>query len=89
MHPTTTIGTKLHQHAANCINLHQITPSCTKLHQVVVVLNGDTYYWVLVLRPYIASLLQSATAYFSTKCDGLLLQSAASVITKYDRAMYC
>ena len=30
-------------------------------------------------------LLQSATAFFITKCDGLLLQSATSIITKCDR----
>ena len=43
--------------------------------------------------PSISSLLQSATAFFVTKCDGLLLQSATaflllsvtSVITKCDR----
>ena len=48
---------------------------------------------LLVLRPSISSLLQSATAFFITKCDGLLLQSATafllqsatSVITKCDR----
>ena len=47
----------------------------------------------LVLRPSISSLLQSATAFFITKCDGLLLQSATafllqsatSVITKCGR----
>ena len=46
---------------------------------------------LLVLRPSISSLLQ--TAFFITKCDGLLLQSATafllqsatSVITKCDR----
>ena len=44
---------------------------------IVVVVGDDTYYWVLlVLRPSISSLLQSATAYFITKDDGLLLQSA-------------
>ena len=55
---------------------------------------------LLVLRPSISSLLQSATSvitkcdsFFITKCDGLLLQSATafllqsatSVITKCDR----
>ena len=38
---------------------------------------------LLVLRPSISSLLQSATAYYITKCDGLLLQSATG-IRKYD-----
>ena len=34
---------------------------------------------------------QSATAYFITKCDGLLLQSATTVLTKCDRyyKVYC
>ena len=30
-------------------------------------------------------LLKSATAYFITKCDGLLLQSATNVISKCDK----
>ena len=42
-------------------------------------------YWVFVLQPSISSLLQSATAYFTTKSDGVLLQSVISVITKCDR----
>ena len=40
---------------------------------------------LLALRPSISSLLQNATACFTTKCDSLLLQSATSVITKCDR----
>ena len=54
---------------------------------------------LLVLRPSISSLLQSATAYFITKCDGLLLQSAtillqsakgesATIITNCDRTPF-
>ena len=54
------------------------------------------WHWLLgllVLRPSVSSLLQSTTAFFITKCDGLLLQSATafslqsatSVITKCDR----
>ena len=42
-------------------------------------------YFVFVLRPSISGLLQSATAYFTTKSNGLLLQSVISVITKCDR----
>ena len=42
---------------------------CTKLHQSALSCCCDTYYWVLVVRSYISSSLQSATAYFSTKCD--------------------
>ena len=37
---------------------------------------------LLVLRISISSLLQSATAYFITKCDGLLLQSATAFLLK-------
>ena len=40
---------------------------------------------LLVLRSFISSLLQSATAYFITKYYGLLLQSATIVITMCDR----
>ena len=48
---------------------------------IVVVVGDDAYYWVLlVLRPSISTLLQSATAYFITKCDGLLLQSATILL---------
>ena len=54
---------------------------------------------LLVLRPSISSLLQSATAYFITKCAGLLLQSAtillqgatgesATIITNCDRTPF-
>ena len=54
---------------------------------------------LLVLRPSISSLLQSATAYFITKCYGLLLQSAtillqsakgesATIITNCDRTPF-
>ena len=39
---------------------------------------------LLVLRPSISSLLQSATAFFITNCDGLLLQSA----TKWYKCYY-
>ena len=42
---------------------------------------------LLVLRPSIWSLLQSATAYF-TKCDSVFLQSATSGITKCDKWYY-
>ena len=68
---------------------------------VVVVVDDDAYYWVylssdLLFQVYYKVrqvLLQSATAFFITKCDGLLLQSATafllqsatSVITKCDR----
>ena len=44
---------------------------------------------LLVLRPSISSLLQSATAFFITNCDGLLLQSAtAFLITKCYKCYY-
>ena len=44
---------------------------------------------LLVLRPSISSLLQSATAFFTTNCDGLLLQSAtAFFITKCYKCYY-
>ena len=68
---------------------------------VVVVVDDDTYYWVNLSSDHLFQvydevrqvLLQSATAFFITKCDGLLLQSATafllqsatSVITKCDR----
>ena len=76
---------------------------------VVVVVDDDTYYWVYLSSNHLFQvyykvrqvLLQSATAFFITKCDGLLLQSATafllqsatafllqsvtSVITKCDR----
>ena len=52
----------------------------------------DTYYWVFLSsdRPFQVYykvqqvFLQSATAYFITKGDGLLFQSATSVFTKCD-----
>ena len=68
---------------------------------VVVVVDDETYYWVYLSSNHLFQvyykvrqvLLQSATAFFITKCDGLLLESAAafllqsatSVITKCDR----
>ena len=68
---------------------------------VVVVVHDDTYYWIYLSSDHLFQvyykvrqvLLQSATAFFITKCDGLLLQSATafllqsatSVITKCDR----
>ena len=68
---------------------------------VVVVVDDDTYCWVYLSSNHLFQvyykvrqvLLQSATAFFITKCDGLLLQSATafllqsttSVITKCDR----
>ena len=68
---------------------------------VVVVVDDDTYYWVHLSSDHLFRVyykvrqvfLQSATAFFITKCDGLLLQSATafllqsatSVITKCDR----
>ena len=68
---------------------------------VVVVVDDDTYYWVYLSSDHLFQvyykvrqvLLQSATAFFIIKCDGLLLQSATaflsqsetSVITKCDR----
>ena len=67
---------------------------------VVVVVDDDTDYWVYLSSDHLFQLyykvrqvlLQSATAFFITKCDGLLLQSATvfllqsatSVITKCD-----
>ena len=67
---------------------------------VVVVVDDDTYYWVNLSSDHLFQvyykvlqvLLQSATAFFITKCDGLLLksatafllQSATSIITKCD-----
>ena len=71
---------------------------------VVVVVDDDTYYWVNLSSDHLFQvydevrqvLLQSATAFFITKCDGLLLQSATafllqsatSVITKCDKCYY-
>ena len=66
---------------------------------VVVVGDDDTYYWVYLSSDHLFQvyykvrqvLLQSATAFFNTKCDGLLLQSATGItkcdnfITKCDR----
>ena len=68
---------------------------------VVVVGDDDTYYWFYLSSDHLFQvyykvrqvLLQSATAFFITKCDDLLLQSATafllqsatSVITKCDR----
>ena len=60
---------------------------------VVVVVDDDTDYWGYLSSDHLFQvyykvrqvLLQSATAFFITKCDGLLLQSATSVITKCDR----
>ena len=60
---------------------------------VVVVVDDDTNYWFYLSSDHLFQvyykvqqvLLQSATAFFITKCDGLLLQSATSVITKCDR----
>ena len=68
---------------------------------VVVVVDDDTSYWVYLSSDHLFQvyykvrqvLLQSAKAFFITKCDGLLLesatafllQSATSVITKCDR----
>ena len=68
---------------------------------VVVVVDDDAYYWVYLSADHLFQvyykvrqvLLQSATAFFITKCEGLLLQSATalllqsatSVITKCDR----
>ena len=63
--------------------------------------HDDTYYWVYLSSDHLFQdyykvrqvLLQNATAFFITKCDGLLLksatafllQSATSVITECDR----
>ena len=52
----------------------------------------DTYYWVYLSSDHAFQVyyrvqqvfLQSATAYFITKGDGLLFQSATSVFTKCD-----
>ena len=68
---------------------------------VVVVVDDDAYYSVYWSSDHLfqvyykvrQALLQSATAFFITKCDGLLLlsatafllQSATSVVTKCDR----
>ena len=60
---------------------------------VVVVVDDEAYYWVYLSSNHLFQvyykvrqvLLQSATAFFITKCDGLLLQSATSIITKCDR----
>ena len=66
---------------------------------VVVVVDDDTDYWVYLSSDHLFQvyyrvrqvLLQSATAFFITKCEGLLLQSAtafllqsATIITKCD-----
>ena len=55
---------------------------------VVVVVDDDTYYWVYLSSDHLFQvyykvrqvLLQSATAFFITKCDGLLLQSATAFL---------
>ena len=64
-----------------------------------VIVNDDTYYWVYLSSDHLFQvyykvlqvLLQSATSFFITKCDDLLLQSAtafllqsATGITKFD-----
>ena len=67
---------------------------------IVVVVDDYTYYWVYLSSDHLFPvyskvrqvLLQSAAAFFITKCDGLLLQSATafslqsatSVVTKCD-----
>ena len=71
---------------------------------VVDVVDDDTYYWVYMSSDQTFQiyykvrqlLLQSATAYFITKCDGLLLQSATAFllqsairITKCHRTPSC
>ena len=53
---------------------------------VVVVVDDDTDYWVYLSSDHLFQvyykvrqvLLQSETAFFITKCDGLLLQSATA-----------
>ena len=60
---------------------------------VAVVVDDDTYYRVYLSSDHPFQVyyqvrqvwLQSATAYLITKCYGLLLQSATSVMTKCDR----
>ena len=55
---------------------------------VVVVVDDDTYYWVHLSSDHLLQvyykvrqvLLQSATAFFITKCDGLLLQSVTAFL---------
>ena len=55
---------------------------------VVVVVDDDTYYWVHLSSDHLFQvyykvrqvLLQSATAFFITKFDGLLLQSATGLM---------
>ena len=55
---------------------------------VVVVVDDDTYYWVYLSSNHLFQvyykvrqlLLQSATAFFITNCDGLLSQSATAFL---------
>ena len=42
-------------------------------------------HWSLMWTPLISKLLQSATAYFITKCDGLLLESATAFLLQCDK----
>ena len=60
---------------------------------IIIIVVVQLLLLLLVLRPSISSLFESATAYFITKCDGPLLQSATafliqsaiSVISKWNR----
>ena len=70
---------------------------------VVVVVDDNTYYWIYLSSDHLFQvyykvrqvLLQSAIAFFITKCDGLLLLSATAffitsatrVFTKCDRSV--
>ena len=62
---------------------------------VVVVVDDDTDYWVYLSSDHLFQvyynvrqvLLQSATAFFITKCNGLLLQSATAFLLQ--SAMVC
>jgi len=55
-----------------------------------LVVEEDTYYWVYLSSDHLFQvyykvrqvLLQSATAFFITKCDSLLLQSATALLVK-------
>ena len=63
---------------------------------VVVLVDDDTYYWVYLSSNHLFQvyykvrqvLLQSATAIFITKCDGLLLQSATAFLLQSATAIF-
>ena len=74
--PTTPTGTKPHESAPSCTNLHQ------DVVVTVVVVNVD-----ILIIGYLSSHHAIRVDYKVRQL--ILVQSATSVITKYDSAMYC